>query len=211
MPEASLLRIQPGARVETPLCRVAQELGQLSGGRRYGLGLLLGALAAAALAPIDLTPLVFVVFPCILWLDAGSAGAWASFRLGYVFGFGFFLAGMYWVAAALLVDIARFWWLVPFALAGLPALLALSVGAAFLSTHLASRGLGLSPAARVAFFAVAWSAFEWVRGHALTGLPWNLIGYVWAGGFPGAIAVLEIVAWIGIYGLGFLTVLAAGL
>lgn len=211
MPEASVFRIQPGARVETPLCRAAQELALLSGGRRYGLSLLLGALAAAALPPVDLTPLVFVVFPCILWLDGGSAGAWASFRLGYLFGFGFFLAGMYWVAAALFVDIARFWWMVPFAVAGLPALLALPVGAAFLATHAASRGLRLSPLARVAFFAVAWSAFEWVRGHALTGLPWNLIGYAWAGGFPGATAVLESVAWVGIYGLSFLTVLAAGL
>ncbi|HVH77018.1 MAG TPA: apolipoprotein N-acyltransferase [Stellaceae bacterium] len=211
MPEVSVLRIQPGARVATPLCRVAQELALLSGGRRYGLGLLLGALAAAALPPIDLTPLVFVAFPCILWLDSGSAGAWASFRLGWVFGFGFFVAGMYWVAAALFVDIARFWWLVPFAVAGLPALLALCVGAAFLAAHVGSRGLGLSATARAVFFAVAWSAFEWVRGHALSGLPWNLIGYAWAGGFPGATAVLENVAWIGIYGLSFLTVLAAAL
>ena len=211
MPEASVLRIQRGARVATPLCRIAQELALFAGGRRYALALLLGALAAAALPPFDLTPLVFLVFPAILWLDGGSAGPWASFRLGYVFGFGFFLAGMYWVAAALFVDIARFWWLVPFALAGLPALLALSVGAGFFLTHLASRGLGLSAFARIALFAVAWSALEWLRGHALTGLPWNLIGYVWAGGFPGAGPVLESVAWLGIYGLGFLTVLAAAL
>ena len=209
--ETSVLRIQPGARVGTSLCRVAQELGQLSGGRRYGLALLLGALAAAALPPVDLTPLIFVAFPCVLWLDAGSAGAWASFRIGYVFGFGFFLAGMYWVAAALFVDLARFWWMVPFALAGLPALLALPVGAAFLATQLASRGLALSPAARVVLFATAWAGFEWVRGHALTGLPWNLIGYTWAGGFPGASMLLQSAAWIGIYGLSFLTVLAAAL
>jgi apolipoprotein N-acyltransferase len=209
MPEASVFRIQPGARVETPLCRAAQELALFSGGRRYALSLLLGALAAAALPPVDLTPLLFLVFPCILWLDGGSAGAWASFRLGWVFGFGFFLAGMYWVAAALFVDLARFWWLVPFALAGLPALLALSVGAAFLLTHIASRGLALSATARIVLFAVTWAAFEWVRGHAFTGLPWNLIGYAWAGGFPAATAVLESVAWIGIYGLSFLTLLAA--
>ena len=60
-------------------------------------------------------------------------------------------------------------------------------------------------------FAIAWSAAEWVRGHAFTGLPWNLIGYAWSGGFPGAMLMLQSVAWVGIYGLSFLTVLAASL
>ena len=54
-------------------------------------------------------------------------------------------------------------------------------------------------------------AAEWVRGHALTGFPWNLIGYAWSGGFPGAIAVLQSAAWVGSYGLSFATVLAASL
>ena len=69
----------------------------------------------------------------------------------------------------------------------------------------------LAPAARICLFAVLWSAAEWLRGHVLTGFPWNLVGYVWAGGFPGALAILQSTAWIGIYGLSFLTVLAASL
>jgi apolipoprotein N-acyltransferase len=69
----------------------------------------------------------------------------------------------------------------------------------------------LAGTARVFAFAIAWSVAEWARGHAFTGLPWNLIGYSWSGGFPGALAVLQSVAWLGIYGLSFLTVLAASL
>ena len=65
--------------------------------------------------------------------------------------------------------------------------------------------------ARIFAFAIAWSAAEWVRGHAFTGLPWNLIGYAWSGGFPGALVMLQSVAWVGIYGLSFVTVLAASL
>src|SRR6266481_3932509 len=126
VPETSVLRVHPGARVETPLCRLAQELGALSGWRRYGLGFALGALLAGALPPVDLTPLIFIVFPGLLWLDEGSAGPWASARLGYVFGLGFFVAGLYWIAAALFVDIARFWWALPLAVLGLPALFALA-------------------------------------------------------------------------------------
>ncbi len=211
MPEASVLRIRPGSRVDSPLCRLAHRLAVTSGWRRYGLAFLLGICATATLPPVDLTPLLLVAFAGLLWLDDGSTGPWASFRLGYAFGFGFFVSGLYWIAAALFVDIASFWWLVPIAAAGLPAAFALYVGSALLATNLAVRHLRLRGAARIFAFAVAWSVAEWVRGHAFTGLPWNLIGYAWSGGFPGAILMLQSVAAIGIYGLSFLTVLAASL
>lgn len=210
-PEAWLLRSQPGSRVEAPLCRLAQCLALISGWRRYALAFFLGVCATATLPPVDLTPLLLIVFPGLLWLDEGSPDAWASFRLGYVFGFGYFLSGLYWIAAALFVDIASFWWLVPFAAAGLPAAFAFYIGFALSATSLAVRHLRLPGTARVFAFAIAWTLAEWARGHAFTGLPWNLIGYAWSGGFPGAILMLQSVAWIGIYGLSFLTVLAASL
>ena len=81
---------------------------------------------------------------------------------------------------------------------------------ALLATNLAVRHCSCRAGAIFAF-AVAWTVAEWVRGHAFTGLPWNLIGYAWSGGFPGAILMLQSVAWLGIYGLSFLTVLAASL
>ena len=211
MPDASVLRAPPGARTATPLCRLAQELAGLSGWRRYGLALLLGVLLAGAMPPVDLTPLVFVAVPGLLWLDDGSSGAWASARLGYAFGLGFFVAGLYWIAAALFVDISRFWWALPFAVLGLPALLAVFTAAAQGLTGLAAQRLRLARGPRVCFFAVAWCAAEYARGHVLTGFPWNLVGYAWSGGFPGALWMLETTAWIGIYGLSFITVLAASL
>ena len=209
--EGSVLRVQPGSRLQTPLCRLAYELALLSGWRRYGLAFLLGVGAAATLPPVDLTPLLVVVFPGLLWLDEDSSGPGASFRLGYAFGFGFFLAGLYWIAGALFVDIATFWWLVPIAAVGLPAAFALYAGLALLAVNYATKHLRLPGPARIFAFAIAWTAAEWVRGHAFTGLPWNLIGSTWSGGFPGAIAVLQSVAWVGIYGLSFVTVLAASL
>src|SRR5690348_11581229 len=121
VPETAVLRARPGSRVEAPLCRLADRVAVLSGWRRYGLACLLGVCATATLPPVDLTPLLLIAFPGLLWLDEGSADAWASFRLGYAFGFGFFVSGLYWIAAALLVDVASFWWLMPFAVIGLPA------------------------------------------------------------------------------------------
>src|SRR5207302_5600519 len=161
VPETAALRVPSGARMATPLCRLAQDLAALSGWRRYGLAFLLGALLAGALPPFDLTPLIFVAFPGLLWLDEGSAGPWASARLGYAFGLGFFVAGLYWIAAALFVDIDQFWWALPFAVLGLPALLALYPAAALGATGLAVGRLQLSAGARICVFAAAWGAAEW--------------------------------------------------
>jgi len=211
MPEATIFRVLPGTRIETPLSRIAQRLATARGWRRHALAVLLGALLAAAMPPVDLSPLIFVAFTGLIWLDGGSPGAWASLRLGYSFGLGFFAAGLYWIAAALFVDIAAYWWALPFAALGVPAFLSLFPAAAMGLAALATRRLALDGLARICVFAVVWSGVEWLRGHILTGLPWNLPGYTWSGGFPGALAILQSTAWFGIYGLSFVTVLAGSL
>src|SRR4051794_41952834 len=96
-PTTSALRIPPGARLETPLCRLAQEVAALTGWRRYGLAFLLGALLAGALPPIDLTLLIFIAFPGLLWLDEGRARVWAPARLRYVVWVGVFIARLHLV------------------------------------------------------------------------------------------------------------------
>ena len=100
-----------------------------------------------------------------------------------------FIAGLYWIAAALFVDIARFWWLVPFAAAGLPAAFALYIGLALLATNLARQASAAAAARRGSSPLLSRGAWpNGSRGHVFTGLPWNLVGYAWSGGFPGALA-----------------------
>lgn len=193
----------------TPLQRMALWAGGLVGWRRHVTAFLLGALAAAALPPFDLAPVLLVSFVGLVWLADGSSDGRGAFALGWSFGFGFFLAGLYWIGAALLVDVAAFWWLLPFAVLGIPAGLAVFTGAALLVSHLVCRWLDLGSTARILVLAVAWAGAEWLRGHVLTGFPWNLIGYAWSGAFPGGLALLQTTAAIGIYGLSLLTVLAA--
>ncbi|HEY1797096.1 MAG TPA: apolipoprotein N-acyltransferase [Stellaceae bacterium] len=209
MLRAGTLRVQPGTPVDTALSRLAETLASLHGWPRYGLAVLLGALMAAAMPPVDLSPVVFISLPGLVWLDDGSEGGWSSFRLGYAFGMGFFIAGFYWMTAALFVDIAQFWWALPLALLGVPAILSFFTGVPMALLGLATRRFGLAGTARACLFAVLWCAGEWARGHVLTGLPWNLVGYAWSGGFPGALALLQVTAWTGIYGLSFVTTLAA--
>jgi apolipoprotein N-acyltransferase len=188
-----------------PLRRAAAFLSELEGGRRWLWSFLLGALAAGALPPVNSAPLLAIGFSGLVWIMDGVGTRRAAFATGWWIGFGFFLAGLYWIAIALTVDLARFWWMMPFAAAGFPAAFALFTGLA----TLAAWAIAPTGFARILALALAWSVAEWLRGHILTGFPWNLVGYAWAGGFPGGLAVLQSTAVIGIYGLSFLTVLAA--
>jgi apolipoprotein N-acyltransferase len=209
MPEAPIALGFRGTAPVAPAQLTALRLAELQGLRRFGSAFLLGALAAAALPPVDLTPVLVISFTGLVWLFDGVQRPREAFGLGWSFGFGFFVAGLYWIAAALFVDIFRFWWLLPFATLGVPAGLAIFTGAAVLAAHLLCRRLRWHGVARVLALAVAWAAAEWLRGHVLTGFPWNLVGYAWSGAFPGSLAMLQLTSVVGIYGLSLLTVTLA--
>src|SRR3984893_6399059 len=98
VPEFTILRVPSGSSIQAPLCRLAYELAALSGWPRYGLAFLLGVGAAAALPPVDLTPLLLVAFVGLLWLEEGSAGPGASFGFGYALCFCFFFVRLFLVA-----------------------------------------------------------------------------------------------------------------
>lgn len=181
----------------------------LKSGWRLFLGaMLLGALAALALPPLDslFSPLLVVAaFTGLMaLLDlVRKASKWRVFILGWWFGFGYFVVGLYWIVNALGVDWAKFFWLVPGALLGVPAVAAIYPAVAILLTHL-TRSDGVSRCLWLSFF---WVACEWLRGHILIAFPWNLIGYIW---MPN-LSMLQVTSVAGIYGLSLLTILLASL
>ena len=186
-----------------PLRRLALKMGGLSRRRRHLLAALLGAAATAALPPLFLVPLLVPAFTGLVWLLDAAPSRGRAFWLGWSFGAGYFATGLYWISYALLTDPVRFGWMIPFALFGLAAGLGLFTGAAtWLAALPRARGAG-----RVLALAASWSAFEWLRGHVLTGFPWNLIGTTWAA----SDVTMQPAAWIGAYGLGLVTVLVAAL
>jgi apolipoprotein N-acyltransferase len=140
---------------------------------------------------------------------AGRAGAhpprWynrptvAAAEIGWWFGFGYFVPGLFWVGEAFLVEAERFALLLPFAVTLLPAYLALYWGAA---AGLAARLWSASPL-RVLWLALALSAGEWARGHALSGFPWNTLGYALTYPLP----LMQSAALFGIYGLTLVSLL----
>lgn len=162
----------------------------------------LGAVAALAMPPIGCWPLLLVVFP-LLWILLHTC--WTTkqvFVLMWLFAFGYFTAGLYWIAAALFVDIAHNWWVLPFAVMGLPALMSFYPAVAAALWH---RLAWHSGPARVLLLVALLSIAEAARGVVFTGFPWNLWGYAWMDVLP----VMQSVAWWGIYGLTLLTLLVS--
>lgn len=176
-------------------------LAGVSGWRRWLIAFGLGVFAIAAQPPVHFLPALFVAFPGLVWLLDGADSRKSAFGVGWMFGAGYFAAGLYWVSNALLVDAARFAWLIPFAVLGLSFGLGLFTGlAALVARALWSSGLG-----RAFVLAASWTFFEWVRGTVLTGFPWNPVGNVWVVVLP----VLQSASWWGVYGLSAITVFAA--
>ena len=174
-------------------------VGNTRGWRRRGLATLAGVLSAAALPPLHAIPVLIVSFPCLVWLIDSAPNWRRAFHDGWWFGLGHFFAGLYWIAVSLTVDL-KFVWLMPFSLFCIPAVIGIYIAAATALARIAKKGL-----VRIILFSASWTLFEWLRGHLFTGFPWNGIGLVWA---YSEFAV-QIASYIGLIGLGLLTVFGA--
>ncbi len=183
--------------------RMHAALQRVRGFRRLALTAAFGGLAALAFEPFRLFPLLLLSYAAmVLLLDGAAAGRRrfrAAFGIGWAYGFGFFVIGLHWIGYAFLVDAEAHAWQMPFAVILLPSALGLFFGVAGMVCMLRWRP-GLQ---RVFLFALVFGAVEWLRGHILTGFPWNLPAYGW-GASP---AVLQTASVFGAYGLSLLTIL----
>ena len=173
------------------------------GWKRAAIAWIAGALSALAMAPFNAWPVLFITFPVMVWLidGAGSGrfgGLPAAAIAGWWFGFGYFFAGLYWVGYAFLVDADVFGWLLPIAVTALPAGLALFMAAGFALARL----IWTSDASRILALAVGVTVSEWLRGHVLTGFPWNAFGYA----LSEPLALAQSASLVGLWGLTFLAI-----
>ncbi|SFK39803.1 apolipoprotein N-acyltransferase [Methylocapsa palsarum] len=126
------------------------------------------------------------------------AGAWSAFGAGWWWGFGYFVAGLWWLGAAFLVDADEFLWALPLGVAGLPAYLAIFPGFGFMLARLLwSPGSG-----RLFALAAGLGLTEWLRGHVLTGFPWNNFGMA----LGGNLVTAQLASIVGLYGLTVISV-----
>ena len=175
----------------------------LKGWRRLGIAVVAGALSALAFEPFELFPLLLLGFAALVLLIDGAQADGRPVRAaavaGWGFGFGQFLVGLHWIGYAFMVDPAAHEWQIPFVAILFPGGLAL-----FIALGCAAAGCFWRPGpARIFLFALCYSLAEWLRGHVLTGFPWNVAAYGWGA----SLAVLQSNALFGSYTLTLLTIL----
>ena len=108
---------------------------------------------------------------------------------------------------ALLIDADKFAWMIPFAVLGLPSILAIYTGLYCYLWKRLSDKCSLTPLPSILLFAVISLLSDFARGHLFTGFPWNLPATTWTGSLP----MLQSAHFLGVYGLSFWTVLLAAL
>jgi apolipoprotein N-acyltransferase len=178
------------------IASIKDRLSSLSKWHKRGVLFSLGLIAATALPPLHL---VFFITPGLVaafWETGRATTRKQAFAVGWWLGFGYFCAGFYWISHSFFVDAATHGWMAPFAIGGLAAAMAVFIGLTTLLCWLIEpRGLpGLLN------FAASWALFEWVRGWAFSGFPWNLVG---------SVEMLQSLALYGAFGLSLITVAIA--
>ncbi|MEL7025763.1 MAG: apolipoprotein N-acyltransferase [Pseudomonadota bacterium] len=160
------------------------------------VALVAGLAAGLGHAPFGLWPVALAGFVGLIWAVQGAA---RPERVAWVAGASYFALTLHWIIEPFLVDVERHGWMAPFALIFLAGGLALFWG-------LAGWLAGKIAAPRALGFVLTLTAAELLRGHIFTGFPWAMPAYIWAD-TPLRLSV----AFVGSYGLTFLTLLAAGL
>jgi apolipoprotein N-acyltransferase len=177
-------------------------MGWMRGWSGRALTLLAGLAAGLAHPPFGLVTGLLGYGLMLALIDAeGPRPLRQAFFRGWLAGVGYFAVAVWWITEPFMVDAREQGWMAPFALVLLAGGLALFWGAAaLLYRTLKTRGV-----ARVLVFAGSLAAFEWLRGHVLTGFPWDLPGETWrAGTAPSQTAAL-----VGAYGLTWVTLAIA--
>ncbi len=172
--------------------------------RHYLSVWLLGALASAAMPPAYFFPAIIFGIAFLYYAISRAPSARQAAWDGLAFHFGYFMAGLYWISFAFLVD-GGFVWMIPFSAIGLPAFLALYGGILGYAAHRASLRWRFFSTAHGFLFAALFFSIEWLRGYLFTGFPWNVIGY--SVGFSDILS--QTASIVGVYGLGVCVVMLA--
>ncbi|HEX4368406.1 MAG TPA: apolipoprotein N-acyltransferase [Rhodopila sp.] len=193
-------------RLTGGLASLPERVAALRGWRADLAAVLAGVVSALALPPLYGLPALLIAIPALLCLIRGARGPAVAARRGWWFGFGLYVVGLYWITEAILYEAARFWWLVPFAVPGVAAIMAVFVAIP------AAVAWWARPGWRMALtLAGAWVLADIARQFVATGFPWNPLGSVWE--FPGRLGdiMIQPASLAGVHGLTFATILLASM
>ncbi len=120
------------------------------------------------------------------------------FYYGWLFGFGYFLASLYWITISLTFD-KNFIFLIPIALILIPAFLGIFYGVVTFIFYLFNFKGVIST---FFLFSLLMGLAEFARGQILTGFPWNLIVY----SFSKNLNFISLLSIVGTYSLNLISI-----
>ncbi|MDA9624788.1 apolipoprotein N-acyltransferase [Candidatus Pelagibacter bacterium] len=174
----------------------------------YCLPLLLGALTVFSFQPFNLSFINFILLPVffstIVYVRKRSQSVYRKkpfrknlFLLGFLFGFGFYLSGIFWISYSLTFD-ESFKFLIPFAIILIPLFLGLFTG---VTTLIIGQYLNFNFSS-ILLFSGALAFSDYLRGKILSGFPWNIWAYSWSW----LTEILQILNYIGLYAFNILVI-----
>ena len=177
--------------------RLFDLIAGLRGWRRVFAAFTAGGLASLALPPAYILPVFLIAFPVLLLLLGSCTRPRQALLTGFAFGFGFYAIGLYWIGFALLVEAARFAWLLPVAVFGIAAILAVFSAVACLpvGSVWGFADIMVQPASVIGVFGLSLLTL------LLAGLPLLLVST--SGAVRGAIITLTLVGMAGWTGSGY--------
>lgn len=157
---------------------------------------LAGIICGLCFAPVFFLPGVFLTSALLAQIKSSKTKFEAA-KFGYMFGFGFYLATLYWISFGVSVYIEQFWWAIPFALLGLPAFLAIFTAIlSMVAWQFRDRALFHF------IFCSLWVLIEWTMSWIFTGLPWGVLGYA----LSNWLVMIQFADIFGIFGLSFFVI-----
>ena len=152
----------------------------------YFLPFFLGLLTVFTFQPFNFSFINFFILPVlfflIVYVKKKSQNIYRKkpyrknlFLLGFIFGFGFYLSGIFWISYSLTFD-DNFKFLIPFALILIPLFLSLFTG---LTTLIVGQFLSYNFSS-ILLFSGSFAFTDYTRGKILSGFPWNSWSYSWS-------------------------------
>lgn len=161
------------------------------------LAAFLGSFAVLGFAPFYIYPSTILSIAGLFYLWYHAADSKQAAWLGFCYGLGLFITGIYWIYISLHDFGGMPWWMAAFSTFCL---------CAFLSLFPALVGwLGKRSSQLLLSAPLLWALAEWVRSWIFTGFPWLTIGYSQTPNSP----LVGFMPILGVYGVSLLTAITA--
>ncbi len=166
----------------------------------YIIPFIIGLITSYSLPPYSFFFINFITFPLLFFylLHNQRKGKWISFKIGWIFGFGYFISNLYWISNSLTFE-EIFKPLIPISLIIIPLFLGLFYGLITFFCFFFRLKKNFSS---ILIFSLFFSVIEYLRSYIFGGFPWNLIVYT----FSDYLQLIQILSLIGTYAFNLLCI-----